>query len=577
MKSLMDFTTSQGGLIAAEASAKAAYRQEEAAKIQTASTLPGKKISINNSVKNFNGENGVKYSFNILGKNLPKEALISGNVIVKNAEGKPVYRTVLKNLKLGENEFIWDGKDNNGKKLDIGDYKIEVTTSYNIAGVKTLPISLGVSIATEGIVERVGKDGLLLLTDGRQVKLEDLDSTIYNPKKDKTESVSSKISDYTNYLGKTVVISQDNVKYTGSNNTKIPFYFEEEGVKDAKVQISFSKDGQFVCLAENTMDIKQGQNSFFWNGASTKTPQDVKLMQDGKQVFPHVTSGQYQYKVTIVTDEGTKTLTNKREILVESTERRDGNVYIISGNEEFNVTDIEKVKNSPQKPKEETSIATLQKEALTYVGRNAVVANDIAEFNGMQEVSLPFPIPIQKGTKSPASLTVTFTDFTGNTILKQVTIDQAEIDQILDTFYADYAKLTDASKATINAWISDPSRGFAGNPGDYTGLDPANIDAVKAHMVGEARAGNLQYKSLALAPVNWDGTNNNGIKVEAGKYKYSAFVTVNDSATNTQENQLYEKDISLPITSARVINRDIILTLSDGREIALEDVEAWGV
>ncbi len=87
--------------------------------------------------------------------------------------GGSVVRTIeLENVPAGSNTFIWDGKDNNGKRLTEGFYSISAT-GVNAEG-KAINVSTHIEGRVTGVVYRQGS--AYLMVDGMEIPLADVSS-----------------------------------------------------------------------------------------------------------------------------------------------------------------------------------------------------------------------------------------------------------------------------------------------------------------------------------------------------------------------------------------------------------------
>jgi flagellar hook assembly protein FlgD len=241
--------------------AKSAEVTEKSSLLQR-SSMCGQKVHVDDSVRNFSGKSA-NFAFNITGQKIPERAMIQGNIIIKDSDDNIVFRKKMTNLLSGKNSFIWDGKGLDGKTVPHGSYKIEVEAYYT-EGANENRIALNASSVKEGEIEKVDiQNGELILKDGTKV---DMDSVKFVSGGDKSADKKSEAPpaaiDYNSYIGKTVDIEQNTVKYSGRPDAPITFLSDVD-LKDADVQIHFYKNGKYIAMDMKRMDLKKGQN-FVW-------------------------------------------------------------------------------------------------------------------------------------------------------------------------------------------------------------------------------------------------------------------------------------------------------------------------
>lgn len=82
--------------------------------------LIGKEVTINTTTLNFDGENSIKFSFDV-----PDEAVTLG-VSIYDLSGNLVKNLDMTSFEHGTNTVEWDGNDSNGSVVEKGNYIISV-------------------------------------------------------------------------------------------------------------------------------------------------------------------------------------------------------------------------------------------------------------------------------------------------------------------------------------------------------------------------------------------------------------------------------------------------------------------
>jgi flagellar basal-body rod modification protein FlgD len=132
-----------------------------------ATNLIGKEVKVNVSKLKFDGINSVKFGFEGT-----SEAL-SATVTIMDSSGK-VIKTY-ENISLqDENNFSWDGKDNNGNIVPVGEYLIKVEAKDSVNNtIKISPFTIGKISAI-----RYKSGETYLVINGSEINIKDLEEII---------------------------------------------------------------------------------------------------------------------------------------------------------------------------------------------------------------------------------------------------------------------------------------------------------------------------------------------------------------------------------------------------------------
>lgn len=126
--------------------------------------LLGKSAKAYTNSVTYDGENSVN-----LGVNLQASGS-SGELVIKNSSGQTVRTIDLDsaNLKIGDNDISWDGKDDNGESLSSGTYTFSVK-AYSSSGS-----NLDANCYSQGKITavRFKSEGTMLVINGVEVSLD---------------------------------------------------------------------------------------------------------------------------------------------------------------------------------------------------------------------------------------------------------------------------------------------------------------------------------------------------------------------------------------------------------------------
>jgi flagellar basal-body rod modification protein FlgD len=91
-------------------------------------------------------------------------------VVIRNASGNEVRRESLGGMSSGENQWVWDGRSNNGDRLGDGEYTVEIQAENNGDSVDSL-------VYLEGIASKVrfSGSGVYLSVNNVEVPIGDVE------------------------------------------------------------------------------------------------------------------------------------------------------------------------------------------------------------------------------------------------------------------------------------------------------------------------------------------------------------------------------------------------------------------
>ena len=97
-------------------------------------------------------------------------AASEADIVIRNEQGNVVYRESFENLPAGENNWTWDGRNNDGDPLPGGMYQVEVEAFNDDESVQALTY-------IEGMATRVKYtgDGVMLAINGVNIPISDVE------------------------------------------------------------------------------------------------------------------------------------------------------------------------------------------------------------------------------------------------------------------------------------------------------------------------------------------------------------------------------------------------------------------
>lgn len=128
------------------------------------STLPsmiGKQVKANSNAISFDGSSGVPFGYNL---QVPAKTL---KIDIKNESGVIVrsYTAPYIPVKSGDNTFLWDGKDNNGKTAAAGNY----TFVMNGTDMQDTDLTISPSVTGKISGVRYKESGPVVIINGAEV------------------------------------------------------------------------------------------------------------------------------------------------------------------------------------------------------------------------------------------------------------------------------------------------------------------------------------------------------------------------------------------------------------------------
>lgn len=523
---------------------KTAEAQEKAVFAQTAGMI-GNRVSVDDSARSYSG-GPVTFRYEALGRNVPDNAQIQAQISIVGKDGQEVFSETSNRTRIGKNSFSWNGSDNNGNKVEKGEYYIKVKASY--AGTDGQQISILTSTAKEGTVERIEVDddnNISFVIDGQKYDRSSITGAARGGVQDESE-VQKPISEYLGYVGKSVNVKQDAVKFNGKA-VSVPFLSNQK-FSDARIKVEFtnSDTGEYA-YAEYKKDVSEGQNTFSWNGWNSKNANEFSDMSSKTLSPSFVPAGTYNYKITITSkdssgEEISTPIENKGSFEVTSVDKSAGKVVVISKEGyKFDVKDIEQITD---KVPAKDSVNKILQEGTAFIGKFAVFENDEIKYDGKTDANIEFSIPDKPGSDiNGARLKIFSSD--NKVVIATVNIEAKdlyfenvieipkindytdlvqwlsgdsldEVDKyIAKAFNKKRDELSQEQIVDLAKWVEIEFR----NGGLYQeDIDPNDLSSVA--------------KNMGRIITTWDGKLDAGGRAQAGTYKYSLEYDLKDNTTN---------------------------------------------
>jgi|GEM_PF-2989693 len=557
----------------AKVTAETAKMQQESARFGLAQMI-GKNVKVANT-RFFSGKEGTSTSFQYnIGKNLPSDARITGTITVLDANKRRIYSEKIRNMKPGENTFKWLGFDDMERPAKPGQYSIKIEATYTTPNNQN-PLPVQVNTMTESKIAEVNiNEGKVTLENGSRFNIKDI-AAITTPEQNEGRKTSAEeVSKAANYLGKNIVIKEDNVEFTGSS-VKLGFNSSID-TTEAQVKIIARRGNETKSLEIKEMPISKGRNEVLWQGNSTITQADLDAKSSGKK-FPKVPNGDYEYDVYVSEGEGYpwRKMNAMSTVAVVATESIDGKTRLVleDGTSVPEESFHGFAANSP-------SSQDLVSRAAEFVGKKVEVPR-IIEYDGSGVLKRSFEIPSYAEGMDTA-LSIDMFDEEGKT-LSSTQVSESDITKLLEQQLI-FNNLDDKSKAKLYAHIED-RRDNHHEFWEFNGKDIsyANIDDINPGADGTTNKQKIDqhiYEQVRLGLGKEDGyhlkegfTPQYALEVDKGlgpagtlTYEYSYTV----SNTTGERKEYFFGKYPASIASTYVQDDKVFGTLDgDGREIEI--------
>lgn len=478
---------------------------------------------------------------------LPANAPIKALIKIVDEKGMVVFSNQDKNAIIGKNRFSWDGRDNNGKEIKRGKYRIEVTASSPSSnGLGSIPIEA--SSYLSGIVDAIEtKDGTVkLLVNGKLIDQDQVKKIATSLDKEASRQLSA--NQYIGYIGKKVSIDLSRIEINGG---KAEIAIKNPVINSGKIKLEI--------YGENSKYIKTVEYAAM--------PKSSRLELDANKY--NIPDGIYTCKVFVEDKDNENEMTlldGSDQIDVTSIDLTTG--QITDGKKKYNVKNIREVTGQSSN---ETSLIN---QGGYYIGKQVEFVDDSFVFNSESyEVAFPVYKPSNDRILGDARVQI----YKDGQLVKILTKPAAELYEEKPTF----DELDNDSKLIVNDYIATNPQFKRPGVKKYPNLSAPEKRLIDNYIEKEFRAGHLfktvqdkndkltKFRNMGVIVVKWDGVlDPAGRAVEGQSYRYQV---ITSTTARDGSDQLDTKE---PITrvglvrESTVIDGALKLVLSDGKEIS---------
>lgn len=370
------------GMMGTKANIQAQLAQIEAQKNPAVDlmSLKGKIVDYKDDVKSFFGE-PVKYHYTVEHSEQSPSASVNLTFTIKDKEGKTMFVS-RQSGKIGEHEFVWNGKDDNGDLVLPGQYKLEIKAEGRKSeGGKSLTFPVKASATLSGVVEGVKiENGTAtgVIINGKLVK-RDMISDVRDIEKPDEEA------DYLNaeLIGKRVKMDFSRGQVIDG---ELDVYFVNHVEKAEKIKVKvFDQDNKFIKTLEPRDKVGVGTGKVHFS-----------MQEHGLE------DGNYTFK-TYVVDNSDPTnpvdveLAYDKTVVVAGINKQD-KLLMSTEEQMYSPYNIQSVVG-----KYLTPLAERRQE---YLGATIIYSNDQFKYEPGQSVNFPLSKPQEDGVLAYGQMSV---------------------------------------------------------------------------------------------------------------------------------------------------------------------------
>ena len=513
--------------------------------------MHGKEVSYDDSIRTVDKDaKEVNFKYDLrYGSNVPEGTKANVNITILNEKGDVVYSTKQNGVK-GPNQYKWDGRGSDGKRVEPGDYKINVSASFP---QNTAFGSVEATTAIKGVVESVKiSDGKTILrVNGENI---DFDQIIEIGGSPAAANRKPSVHEMMNYVHKEVDVDISKI-FVDSGTAEI-LYNNKVG-NPGKVRVDFfGANSEYIKTVNYAGKLQQGVGSF-----------TINAKKEG------IADGEYTVKV-VVEDKDNKnsyvTLSDtKVAVTVESIDV--ANAKLRAGGLNYDARSVENIIG-------ESNLYTL---GAQFVGKRVQYVEDKFKFTGP---NYNFLVPVEQ---TPAGRVM------GEAELRVFKNGKREaivnINPIEPTAIPAYDNLDVNSKAAVNNLIKSEfqttRRAIPYNQlvGDQKRLIDRFIAlefrAGKMFAVGQNPADQAtKDQNMGIGGViSWDGRmDGNKRAVDGEEFTYELWTSTTAADGSDLQVTRINPSASGFVAKPIIENNTLLLELRDGSVIPYTNVEAIG-
>ncbi len=413
------------------------------------------------------GEVEFNYNINFDSKNLAENENLYAHITIRDSEDNAVFTQQNVPSSEGRNAFVWSSIDNDFRKVEPGDYTIEVQgfvqqkdAVYDEEGYNVSTDTTKHGKVTS--IEPKGYNDVRLMINDTPIDKEQI-VKISSENESSGINNSSKI-DYVNYIGKEATVARDNLKIdSGFADFSFNNHVKNPGRAMIKVQNS-----QGEPVAMDLIDkkyINYGETKIEnWQADKTITKEEIaaKNNPENDKSFEKIAPGWYKMEVFVEDlDQGEDAFTQIDTSLTGNIEKVNlqDNSIVING-QEYEIDDIIAFsqatgdnRNSPQN----SNIAnTFLNEANKFIGKGAVVSHNLIEHDGgIEEIptQLSSPEALKEGAQY-GKLYLNIYDNSGEKIATRE-MSEEEVNYLGKVSVPGYEEFSKSAKDKIDEFINN--------------------------------------------------------------------------------------------------------------------------
>lgn len=516
--------------------------------------MHGKEVSYDDSVRSVDKDaKEVNFKYDLrYGAAAPDDAKAAVNITISDDEGKVVFSTKQIGVK-GLNQYKWDGRRQNGKRVEAGDYKINVSATFAQQGNGFGSIDATTSI--KGIVESVK------ITDGKTVLRVNGENIDFDRITEIGESLNAgkpkpSVHEMMNYINKEVNVDISQI-IVASGNAEVLYNNNVANPGALRVDI-FGSNSEYIKTITYSSKLAQGVGSFI-----------LDARKEG------IADGEYTTKVSVQNkdnDDVYVTLNDtKLNITVESIDV--ANAKLKAGDQTYDARSVVNVVG-------ESNLYTL---GAQFMGKKVQYIDDKFKFSNP---NYSFLVPVSETPAGRAMGEAELRVLKGDQRVATLNINPVEPKAI-----PAYATLDATGRALVDNFIKDEfptRRGRGAIPYDQLVGDQKRL--TDRFIAQEFRSGRLfvnnadrNFQATVDAnkaiggTITWDGRMEDGTQaIDGEEFRYELWTSTTANDGSDMRGERLIKSLIGFVSKPIIENNTLLLEIKDGGIIPYSNVEAIG-